>query len=184
MEASLMEINRYSHRQSDRLHLGCGEDYREDWVNVDISGAVGPDVEHNLDRQPWPFPSDAFEHCEARHVFEHLDDPIGAFEELGRVLKPAGTVRWVYPIGHTRFEDPTHQHFWGFWTPETLCGEREHDHETDLPFHIVEKVVRWDAGGLAGLYARAREWREGPGPWLSQVPGLYGEIEVVMRYDG
>lgn len=164
------------------LNLGCGDDYRSDWFNVDIDPAVDPDIVHDLNEYPWPFADDEFQHVEARHVLEHVADPQQALTEIARILRPTGSLLWVYPIGHTRFEDPTHKHYWNYWTPETVCGDREHSHETDLPFTVVGKDVSWSADSLFWqLYVRLKERLQGYGPWLSQIPGLYGEIEVTLR---
>jgi len=172
-------------QQAECLNLGCGRDYRagSDWCNVDISPEVDPDIVHDLNEYPWPFSENEFHHVEARHVLEHLNSPIQAFKELARIVRPGGSVLWVYPIGHTRFEDPTHQQYWNYHTPEALCGEREHDHETDFPFTVEEKRVDWHLSTGSLFWRSYVYWQKtlrGYGPWLSQIPGLYGEIAVQL----
>ena len=55
-----------------KLNLGCGNDIKEGWVNMDYIGAEGVDVVHNLNRLPYPFPDNTFDSILASHVLEHL----------------------------------------------------------------------------------------------------------------
>jgi len=76
--------------RTQRLNLGCGEDTREEWINVDMIDLPGVDEQVNLETLPWPFADDAFTHVEAKHILEHLPEPVAAFAEIARVLKPKG----------------------------------------------------------------------------------------------
>lgn len=170
------------------LNLGCGDDYRRGYLNVDIDPAVDPDRAIDLDDYPWDLPSDHFVKVEARHVLEHLREPRRAFEEIARILRPGGELELVYPIGHTRFEDATHRQFWNLNTAEQLAGQRNHDHEIDVPLRLMDTDVSWEIGQnepLVELYTRYRLWLRGEGPWLGQVPGLYGEVTAryIHRHD-
>lgn len=73
-----------------KLNLGCGEDKKEGFVNLDWSPLVKPDVVHNLSILPYPFPDNTFDAVEAEHVLEHLDRPFAVMSELHRILKPGG----------------------------------------------------------------------------------------------
>lgn len=173
------------HQIPTMLNLGCGDDYRDGWHNVDISSAVNPDETVNLNEFPWPFPSDHYSHIEARHIFEHLEDPEQAFQEVARILSDGGTLVLTYPIGHTRFEDPTHRQFWNWNSAEVFAGDRKHSHEVDLPLELVDRDVSWEiseAEPLVGAYVRYRLWTRGPGAWLEQIPGLYGEVTAAYAY--
>lgn len=167
------------------LNLGCGEDYRSEWHNVDLSPAVDADETVDLDDYPWPFPSDHFAHIEARHVFEHLADPMQALQEVARILVAGGTICLIYPIGHTRFEDPTHKQFWNWHTAEALAGTRKHGHEHATNLRLVGRDVDWrisEGEPLVWAYTRYRLWARGPGPWLEQIPGLYGEVTATYEF--
>ena len=41
---------------TQKLNLGCGGEHLAGWVNVDKFAAARPDVVHDLERFPWPFP--------------------------------------------------------------------------------------------------------------------------------
>lgn len=166
-----------------RLNCGSGEDYRDgdEWLNVDIEPSVDPDLVHDLDKHPWPLPDDQFELVEARHVFEHLDDPIRAFQEVARVLESGGTFLLVFPIGYVKFRDPTHKHYWTYGTPDHIVGDTDHSHELDLPFELDTRGVEWWLDPHDEH--RHREVQEeiarnGPGGWMDQVRGLAGEVRA------
>ncbi|MBX0325418.1 class I SAM-dependent methyltransferase [Halomicroarcula sp. F13] len=93
-----------------RLNLGCGEDYREQWHNVDIRSAVDPDEEVNLNVYPWPWDDDTFQLVLARHVIEHLDDQYRALDELARITAANGQIRIRCPHWNSASQaiDPTH----------------------------------------------------------------------------
>ncbi|MGE5109782.1 MAG: class I SAM-dependent methyltransferase [Acidobacteriaceae bacterium] len=49
-------------------------------------------LEHNLENEELPFPADYFDTIALTDVIEHLFDPIGALQELHRVLRPNGVL--------------------------------------------------------------------------------------------
>ena len=75
-----------------KLNVGCGAFRKKGFLNVDISDKLNPDLIHDLDQMPYPFPDNAFEHIEADHVLEHLSDPFKAMEEWHRILKNGGSL--------------------------------------------------------------------------------------------
>ncbi len=95
-----------------KLNLGCGLNKLPGYVNVDKYGE--PDVRHDLEAFPWPWPADSCAEVLANHVLEHLGrDPevfIGVIKEIYRVCRHGAKVRVVVP--HPRHDnflsDPTH----------------------------------------------------------------------------
>lgn len=98
------------------LHLGAGASR---WM-VDDVFAVSVDhvmlateprsVQVVADANRLPFTSDAFRGVLAKDVLEHLDDPIGALAELGRVSAPEARLIASVPraIPRAVWDDPTH----------------------------------------------------------------------------
>lgn len=94
-----------------KLNLGCGDDYRAGYHNIDIRPEVDPDEVVNLDEFPWPWPDDAYEVVLASHVIEHLSDQHRALRELSRIAEPGGIVRIRSPHWNSASTaiDPTHK---------------------------------------------------------------------------
>ncbi|MCK4589132.1 MAG: class I SAM-dependent methyltransferase [Nanoarchaeota archaeon] len=94
-----------------KLNLGCGKDYRPGFINVDNSPFVKKDVEHNLDQYPFPFKNSSVDLILAMAVIEHLSDMKSFLEEVHRILKPGGKLRFRVPLAFTHIDagDCTHK---------------------------------------------------------------------------
>lgn len=92
-----------------KLNLGCGEDFREGYVNVDFHDHVNVDVQHNLNHFPYPFAADNFDEVFASHILEHLDRPFDVMKELHRILKPGGTLIVKVPHFSRGFSHAEHK---------------------------------------------------------------------------
>jgi SAM-dependent methyltransferase len=93
-----------------KLNLGCGNDYREGFWNVDIGDCKKDEtVDINL-QLPWP--DESFDYIYAYHVLEHIrrDKFFRIFGEIHRVLKKNGLFEFAVPkAGSDNFwTDPTH----------------------------------------------------------------------------
>lgn len=97
-----------------RLNLGCGQDKRKDWINVDKIAAAEPDEVVDLEELPWPWPDSSVDEVAMKHVLEHLGAEtevyLGIVAELWRVCRPDAKVQIIVP--HPRHDtflgDPTH----------------------------------------------------------------------------
>lgn len=95
-----------------KLNLGCGKNKISGYVNVDRFGE--PDVRHDLENFPWPWPNNHFDEVRASHVLEHLgkdpDNFIGVMKEIYRIC--ANGARIFINVPHPRHDnflsDPTH----------------------------------------------------------------------------
>lgn len=84
------------HRESLRLHMGCGHVYKPGWINIDSYHIppCTPDLTLDL-RRPLPFPDASCAEIYSEHFFEHLPYPHGAdalLQEARRVLAPGGLI--------------------------------------------------------------------------------------------
>ena len=99
---------------SVKLNLGCGFDKREGFINADSFADCQPDVLMDIEKTPWPFEDNRFEHILMRHVLEHVGETRERFfaviRELYRVCKPNATVEIHVPhfLHKTFYSDPTH----------------------------------------------------------------------------
>lgn len=99
------------------LNLGCSDDHRLGWLNVDI--AEPADVIVDL-AGPWPWADCSVEWILANDVLEHLPSKIHSLNEAWRVLQPGGVIEIAVPcvmladgrVNPGAFADPTHRSFW------------------------------------------------------------------------
>jgi len=94
-----------------KLNLGCGNDYRQGFVNLD-SGNCPADVHHDLNAVPYPFEDNQFSYILAQHALEHVDRSkwFEIVRELHRISKPGAIweVKTPYALSDNFFTDPTH----------------------------------------------------------------------------
>ncbi len=141
-----------------KCNLGCGDDVREGWVNVDRSARPGVGVLADLSHFPYPFRESVFDHLEARHILEHLPDVIRAVEEFHRICKPNASMYievpyWNSEDAHT---DPTHLHFF-----------------SQRSFDYFSEGGRWSAFNYystARVRIEAIDYRMNPSPYLTWIP--------------
>jgi tetratricopeptide (TPR) repeat protein len=97
-----------------KLNLGCGNDYRQGWVNVDV-GNCRKDLHHDLEKLPLPFADNTFDEVLMMHVLEHVDrTTFPAFmRELHRVCRPSARIHIEVPYYNSKnaWTDFTHKNF-------------------------------------------------------------------------
>ena len=96
-----------------RINLGCCDDIRPGYLNVDVCPPCDQIVD--LTVAPWPWPDSSVDEIVARDVIEHLPDTRQTMAEAWRVLKPGGIFRVQVPDcseGDGGKCDPTHVSEW------------------------------------------------------------------------
>lgn len=77
-----------------KFNLGCGDDYRPDWVNVDIHDDLqhSPDILYDIEEVPWPWEDDSAGVILMDNVLEHLHPSHrpAVIDECHRVLREGG----------------------------------------------------------------------------------------------
>jgi predicted SAM-dependent methyltransferase len=86
----------YAVARNLKLHVGCGSNYKQGWVNIDL---FNPTADVALDlREAFPFPDASVSFIYSEHVLEHFEYPRDVrhiLQECFRVLAPGG----VFSIG-------------------------------------------------------------------------------------
>lgn len=99
-----------------RLHLGCGRNIKEGYVNVDILELDPRAVVLDLLEFPWPWADETVDEIVMEHTFEHFDaaQRVDVINEMYRVMKPNAKAVITCPFwGSSRaYGDPTH-----LWPP-------------------------------------------------------------------
>lgn len=80
-----------------KIHLGCGTNYIDDWINIDFDSVVA-DVHLDL-RNPLPYADGSVNLIFNEHFIEHItrDEALRFLKECRRVLKPGGVFRVSTP---------------------------------------------------------------------------------------
>lgn len=103
MEGCIMQRRR-------KLNVGCGNDYRDDFWNIDI-GECKSDEQVDIAKE-LPFEDDFFDMVFAQHVLEHIpkESFFKIFKEIHRVMAKGAILEFIVPIaGSDNFwTDPTH----------------------------------------------------------------------------
>lgn len=92
-----------------KLNLGCGAFKKEGFINLDCCVHLKPDVLHDLNKIPYPFPDSHFDLVEADHVLEHLTDVFGTMKELKRIMKDGASLIIKVPHFSRGFTHPEHK---------------------------------------------------------------------------
>jgi predicted SAM-dependent methyltransferase len=95
----LLKAHKYRGRHGMAMHLGCGNNIRDGWVNVDLN----PSADLMLDtREPLPFADGTFSKIYSEHFYEHFSYPrdiTHLLSECYRVLEPGGSHSFGVPDG-------------------------------------------------------------------------------------
>ncbi len=125
-----------------KLHLGCGNDYKEGWLNCDISKQVNPDMVIDLESK-LPFKDNSTFRILTCHTLEHINNFIPLMHEIHRICKPNSKVEILVPFYSAwgQFNDPTHVRF---FTPYTfdyfMKGNYSHELGVDRDMFEVKEV--------------------------------------------
>lgn len=148
-----------------RLNLGCCDDYREGYVNIDRSRSFKADQYFDFE-EPWPVKAATISEIIAFHIVEHIIDLRHFMRESHRVLIKNGLMHIKAPwwSGHWAVGDPTHVRLINDMTFNPwCCWFHRYPHINDgCRFDQVEEKFNSDPG-----------W--GKDPFLNK--GGFSEIE-------
>ena len=98
-----------------KLNLGCGNDIKKDYINLDKFKVGGADIVHDIEKFPWPFKDNEFDEILCKNVLEHVNDPITVMEEIWRISKSNSIVKVQVP----------------YWASKGAVSHLEHKHYFD-----------------------------------------------------
>lgn len=98
-----------------KLNLGCGFNHLTGCTNIDNNPDCHPDLVVDLQKFPWPIPTDHAHYVCAVNTLEHLPNLLGFLGELWRICTPEAKVEIIVPNAYHPYgvEDPTHCRFFG-----------------------------------------------------------------------
>ena len=97
-KATAFMQNYMATHQLRKLHVGCGGNYLESWLNSDLIPDNNTIV--TLDAaKPFPLPLSSFDYVYSEHLIEHLNfvQQLNFLKESYRILKPGGKIRIATP---------------------------------------------------------------------------------------
>jgi SAM-dependent methyltransferase len=125
-----------------KLHLGCGHDVKTGWVNLDSARLPGVDVVHDIEKMPWPFESESFDHISAHQLLEHVEY-IPVLREAHRILRAGGTFEIDVPhfTSRNNWIDPTHKKTFSIRTFEFFVKDSRfgRDYYFDFAFRRLRR---------------------------------------------
>ena len=142
------------------LELGCGFNKTPGAFGIDIIRGSQADIFHDLNAFPYPFADSEWDRILCRDVLEHLDDFIGAVEEIWRIARPGAIVEVSGPFMSSVnfYSDPTHKRA---FTSKTF----DYFIEGSRAFKFGYSKTRFEL--LACEYDREeKSKRRGPHRWL------------------
>ena len=128
-----------------KLNFGSGRRPKEGYVNIDWCADYHPEVVHNLNLCPYPFPDNTFELIEADHVLEHLDKPFAAMNEFHRVLTPGGKLIIRVPHFSRGFTHAEHAHGFDMTFPLYFKGDADFSGFYGVEFELESLRFSWMA---------------------------------------
>ncbi len=107
------------------LNLGCGRDYREGYINVDMNPHAKADIHFDLEVVPYPnFKENSAETIICNHILEHLIHLDKVLEEMKKILKPNGDLRVIVPHA-TRKDCCFHRNKFHTWDFEAIWDHKD-----------------------------------------------------------
>ncbi len=95
------------------LNIGCGNDYREGWTNLDFNKNFKPDVYFDINEiyknKKLPFKDNTFDLIILYDVLEHFSEPLPILRELYRVCKIGGIIEIKVPYGELVYCNMDHK---------------------------------------------------------------------------
>lgn len=119
-----------------KLNLGCGEKYLDGYINCDIVKGLKKDRYVNLNKFPYPFPTNYADEIWMDMVLEHLDDLVAVMNELHRILKHNAFLKIIVPYAKSDWaiQDPTHIHFFNEKSMDYFIEDYRYNYYTKRRF--------------------------------------------------
>lgn len=126
-----------------KLHLGCGNDYKEGYVNCDISNEVKVDKIVDLEKPLTMFKDNSVDEIYSRHTFEHINNFMDLMNELYRICKKDAIIKIIVPyFAHPgAFQDPTHKRFFTLRTFDYFDNKNPYFYYSNNRFDIFNKKL-------------------------------------------
>lgn len=122
-----------------KLNLGCGNDIREGYVNLDIAKLQGVDIVWDINKLPLPFKKEEFDEILCNDVLEHVEY-IPLLKDLHRILKKGGIIKIRVPhfTSKNLYADPKHKHGFSSETFQFFLEKHNRNYYFDFSFKTMK----------------------------------------------
>lgn len=174
----VLKARKYRGRHGLAMHLGCGNNIKEGWVNIDLHASADLTLDA---RERLPFADNTFSIIYSEHFYEHLGYPrdiTHLLSECYRVLEPGGVHSFGVPDGemvlrhYTTNEYADHAAAQLRWNPNWCRTQMDHVNyclrqNGEHRWYYDEETIRLllESVGFAAIHRREfdpsldQEWR-------------------------
>jgi len=140
------------------LDIGCGNNKIKGAIGLDISKDTQADIIWDLNSYPYPIEKDEVDKIYAKHVIEHVDDPIRFLNEVYRITKPGGScfIETPHFSCYVAYSEPQHKRYFSYFMTDEILKK--------VPFKLAKREVTfyksfrfWGIKYLANKYPRGYE---------------------------
>ncbi len=135
------------------LDIGCGKNKIPGALGLDIDQSANPEILHDLNIYPYPIKDNEFDKIYAKHVIEHVLDPVKFIQECYRILKPGGTIFIETPHFSSRvaYSEVDHKRFFSYFMFSGLLAKTKFK-------VVVQKITFYKTFRLVGIAALANRF--------------------------
>jgi len=147
-----------------KLHIGCGLDKKDGYINCDISPEVEPDKIVDLEKK-LPFKDNSVGEVFMSHVLEHTQRPIEVMKELYRICQNNAIIKIRVPYfsSESAFSQIDHYSFFSLTTFDCLDRSHVGYWQGTGNFKTIRKKLVWKR------YLKLPEWIFGIHPKLARI---------------
>jgi predicted SAM-dependent methyltransferase len=127
-----------------KLHIGCGFDKKEGYINCDFSKDVKPDKVFDITKN-WPFKDNQITEILMNHTLEHTQKPIEVMKEMYRICKNDAIIKIRVPYfsSESAFSMMDHYSFYTYTTFDFLEKNHPCHWQGFGNFKIITKKLIW-----------------------------------------
>ena len=169
-----MKVDKKKYPKGMLLDVGCRDRKQPNFVGIDRRGHPGVDIIHDLEKFPYPIPSESCITIKCAHVIEHIKPWLvfDFMDELWRMLLPDGQLMISAPYGGSigYWQDPTHcthihEGTWFLFDPDHPLYQQYRpkpwklEHSSWKPGGNIEAIFRkrLDTTDVTGSFALAQK---------------------------
>jgi len=117
------------------LDIGCGKNKINGAIGLDIAENTHADIILDLNKYPYAIEDNKFDKVYAKHIIEHVDDPIRFMHEVYRITKPGGMcfIETPHFSCYVAYSEPQHKRYFSYFMMDEILKK--------VPFKIENREI-------------------------------------------